>query len=165
MCIHSIVVIKMKAISSVFALTLSACAAGKSAAVRPLSPLEFTVKVTETGARQVAVDGSEVVGSVYYAQPVKCKGYDEVVARGTGEKTYGELVRVRDCIPNADATADENKFDYADFTPSHELELGPNRIEMRLPTGECIRTTIRIGSKREAPKWSRVDCSRLEALK
>ncbi len=140
------------------------CAAGTKTEVRHLSPIEFTVRATDPNTAQISVDDREVVGSLYEFRPVKCKGYDEVVQRGTGDKIYGELVRVRDCVPDADGTADKKKFDYADFTPSHELELGPNRIEARLPSGECVRTTIRISDKRRKPVWSRVDCSRLEAL-
>lgn len=147
-------------------VALAGCAsAATKAEVRPLSPLEFTVRATDPAATQLSVDDAEVVGSLYHFSPAKCKGYDEVVARGTGDKTYGELVRVRDCIEDADGTADEKKFDYADFTPSHEIEQGPNRMEVRLPTGECIRTTIRMTDTRRAPKWSKVECSRLEALK
>ncbi len=145
---------------------LGGCAAGTKTEARPLSPIEFTVRATDSNTAQLSVDDREVVGSLYEFRPATCKGYDEVVARGTGDKVYGELVRVRDCVPDADGTADEKRFDYADFTPSHELELGPNRIEARLPSGECIRTTIRISDKRRNPIWTSVaDCSRLEALK
>lgn len=160
-----IVVIKMKGYILLMAAFGGCAAAGAKTEVRPLSPLEFTVRATDPNTAQLSVDDREVVGSLYGFTPAKCRGYDEIVARGTGEKVYGELVRVRDCIPDADGTADEKKFDYADFTPSHELELGPNRIEARLPSGECIRTTIRISNERRSPVWSRVDCSRLEALK
>jgi len=145
---------------------LAGCAsAGTKLEVKHLSPLEFTVRATDPNAQAITVDDDKVVGSLYTFSPAKCKGYDEVVARGTGDKTYGELVRVRDCIQDADGTEKKNRFDYADFTPSHEIEYGPNRVEVRLPTGECIRTTIRMTDRREAPKWSKVECERLEALK